>query len=87
MEACFSAAMIDSRCSWSTQSFLPGAVFSPHMIHFERVFAPAERKTDIALFLPAKDFLIGARTVVEKRPAMSLEGIKSLDVRFMEEVL
>lgn len=48
------------------------------MMHFERVFAPAERKADIALFLPAKDFLIGARTVAEKRLAMSFAGIKIL---------
>jgi hypothetical protein len=47
-------------------------------MHFERVLAPAERKTDIALFFPENDFLIGARTVAEKRLGRSFAGIKSL---------
>jgi hypothetical protein len=88
MADCFSAAITDSRCSCSTQSFFPGAVFSPHMTHLDRAFAPAERKADIGLFLPAKVLRIGARTVAEKMLGKSFAGIKSLDIKLVKwEVL
>jgi hypothetical protein len=50
-------------------------------MHLERALAPALRKADIALFLPAKVFLTDARTVTAKRLGISLAGIRRSKTR------
>lgn len=47
-------------------------------MHFATDFAPAERKADMALFLPANDFLTDARVVVANRDGISFAGMSNL---------
>jgi hypothetical protein len=54
-------------------------------MHFDRVLAPAVRKADIALFLPAKVLLTDARAVAVKRLGRSFAGIKSLGLVLLGE--
>ena len=56
-------------------------------MHLDSAFAPADRKADIAVLLPANVFLTDGRAVAANKAGISFAGISSLMLDFSREHL